>query len=186
MKRPYFAGVGSRKVIELQPDLKPVLAAMSRCLVSHGYILRSGGAIGCDLWFEEGVPNKADKEIFYAKKVIPEGEDHRFYSVDDKALQLAESIHPNWGAMGPVGQGLHARNTYQILGREHDKPVDFVLCWTFRGKAEGGTRTAIVLAEQKGIPVLNLGSVTDGNYKEAFELFMLMQGINVSLSEFFS
>lgn len=185
MTRPFFAGVGSRKIIELQPDLKPVLAAIARCLVAEGYILRSGGAIGCDLWFEEGVPNKKDKEIFYSKK-CPPGEDPKFYNVDEKALTMAKRIHPKWDAMGSGGQGLHARNTYQVLGRDHDQPVDFVMCWTFKGAAEGGTRTAIMVAQENNIPVFNLGSVTDGKYSEAFELFMLSQGISVNLSEYFS
>ncbi len=183
MTRPFFAGIGSRKIIELHPELKPVMAAMAKCLVSLGFVLRSGGAIGCDQWFEAGVPNEEDKEIFYSKK-CPPGKDPKFYTVDQKALDLAEKIHPAWHKMEDWGRGLHARNTYQVLGRDHDQPVEFVLCWTLNGAAEGGTRTAIVLAKQNDIPVFNLGSVTDGDYVMAFERFMLMQGYSVNLNDF--
>lgn len=186
MIRPFFAGIGSRKIIQLKPELKPVLAGITRCLVSEGYILRSGGAIGCDQWFELGAPDSKDKEIFYANKKIPNGADPKFYTVDSKAMELAESIHPKWGSMDVWGQGLHARNTYQILGRDHDAPVDFVICWTFNGIVEGGTRTAIVLAKNNSIPVLNLGSISDNSHVEAFETFMLSNGYNVNLSDFIS
>ncbi|WAX21680.1 hypothetical protein [Stenotrophomonas phage RAS14] len=186
MSRPKFAGIGSRKIVELQPDLEPIMAAISRCLVDNNYILRSGGAIGCDLWFEAGVPNPEDKEIFYYKKELTAQDDPYFCSVDEKALAMARRIHPNWSAMGNGGKGLHARNTYQILGREHDDHVDFVLCWTYKGIVDGGTRTAIMVAREFNIPVLNFGEVTDGKFEEAFELFMLSQGISVKLSDYFS
>ena len=47
-----------------------------------------------------------------------------------------------------------------LLGETLDRPVDAVVCWTARGCIEGGTGMAIRIAEARGIPVLNLGSMT--------------------------
>jgi hypothetical protein len=53
-------------------------------------------------------------------------------------------------------RALHARNVQIILFEVLDQPVDFVICWTKRGKALGGTAMGIRLAQAYGIDVRNL------------------------------
>jgi hypothetical protein len=121
-----------------------------------GYTLRSGGAKGADQAFERGA---SKKDIFYSKDAT------------EKTLKIAEEIHPNWKAVKGANdkatkfiQGLMARNTNQVFGRELDVPVDFVLAWTPDGITHysnrtiktGGTGQAIDMASRKGIPVINM------------------------------
>ena len=47
-----------------------------------------------------------------------------------------------------------------LLGEALDRPVDAVVCWTAGGRSEGGTGMAIRIAEDRGIPVFNLGTMT--------------------------
>ena len=47
-----------------------------------------------------------------------------------------------------------------LLGETLDRPVDAVVAWTVQGRVEGGTGMGIRIAESRGIPVLNLGSMT--------------------------
>ena len=99
----------------------------------------------------------------------------------EEALEMAKTIHPNWDAPGMRaknnwGRELHARNCYQVLGRGLNNPSKFLLCWTEGGKAVGGTRTAIKLAERYDVPILNFGSCNENNYMEAFELFYMRYG----------
>ena len=52
------------------------------------------------------------------------------------------------------------RNSYQVMGKELNDPVLFVLCWTHLGQGSGGTGQAIRIAKHQGIPVLDLGKVS--------------------------
>jgi len=159
MNTMFYSGVGSRKTPDhIQQRIKAVATALEK----RGYTLRSGGAAGADRAFESGVMTGM-KEIFYHK-------DH----ICEEAFYIAKQIHPAWGACDDVAKRLHARNVYQVLGRDLQTPSDFVLCWTpdgsdgsFSSRVTGGTRTAIVLAYQRDIPVFNFA----GLGKEKMELF---------------
>ena len=70
---------------------------------------------------------------------------------------IAEKIHPNWSACTNFAQLLHTRNVLQILGRDLKSPSSMVICWTENGRDKGGTATAIKLARQHEIPVINIG-----------------------------
>lgn len=57
----------------------------------------------------------------------------------------------------------------QILGKNLDKPVEFVVCWTKNGKDIGGTGAAIRCALDHGIPVYNLFNESE---KAAFQAML--------------
>ena len=70
-------------------------------------------------------------------------------------------------AIIPPGTAAHrpsascARNVAILLGRNLDRPVDAVVCWTCDGGAvTGGTGMGIRIVEAHGIPVLNLGAMS--------------------------
>ncbi len=138
MKQKLFAGIGSRKTPQ------HVLAAMaqwSNFLTANNHTLRSGGAIGADGAFQAGA---RISEIFTAKDSTPQAE------------QLASEFHPNWKAIQGYSKGLMGRNMMIICGKNLDKPVDFVICWTPNGAQDGGTGQALRYAQHLGIPVYNL------------------------------
>ncbi len=142
----YYTGVGSRST---PPEICERLTELAEQLSLRGYTLRSGGAVGADRAFEEG---SKLSQVFLAGHA----------DGDQAALALAASIHPAWHRCKPYVKLLHARNCYQVLGRTLNEPSEFVICWTPGGEDTGGTRTAILLARGKGIPVYNLGR--DGEY----------------------
>lgn len=147
---------------------------MATHLEVDGYTLRSGGADGADLAFEQGVTSL--KDIYLPKRGF-NNSDSPLFHVGDDAIALAASIHPAWNNCKAFARLLHARNCYQVLGQNLDDPSDFLICWTENAEKRGGTRTAIVLAERHKVPVLNLGKMeTYEHCMDAFEGFYLMYG----------
>jgi len=138
----YYAGVGSR---DAPKDILDFMTQIAEHLEQKGYILRSGHAKGSDQAFEAGVKLEVNKEIFSSR-----------IASSDEAKEIAASIHPAWHLCSDYAKGCHGRNVYQILGKDLNTPVSFVICWTPEGKEIGGTRTAIVLAKRHKIPVYNL------------------------------
>jgi len=146
IKKLFYTGVGSRITPEWVLD-KMTLIAMR--LSKAGYILRSGGAKGADKAFERG---SALHEIYYASDAT------------DAAAAIAGGLHPAWDCCSQWAKRLHARNAFQVLGRELDNPSKFLICWTPDGcekhadrtSGSGGTGTAISIASEHGVPVFNL------------------------------
>ena len=168
-----YSGVGSRETI---PEVCQVMTDIAGILCDKGYILRSGGANGADLSFELGVSDPTKKHIYLPWKEF-NGNDSPLYGVCPKALEIASKIHPAWQNCREKARLLHARNVYQVLGRDLNNPSKFLICWTENGEERGGTRTAIKLAQNHDIPVLNLGAVKSGAYMDAFELFLMKHQI---------
>lgn len=153
-----YTGIGSRSCPD---DILGRMSQIAAVLASKGYTLRSGGADGADLAFEIGCDSvKGNKEIYLPWKNFNNNKSN-LYKISPEAYKLAESIHPAWSRLSLGAKKLHARNIYQCLGHTLDTPSDFLICWTSKGEKIGGTRTAIILAEQKGIPVYNLGLSCD-------------------------
>lgn len=170
-----YAGIGSRETPE---DVQADMTLIARALEKLGFTLGSGGAGGADLAFEKGVTDPKMKHIFLPWQGF-NGSSSPFYpkdrAIDAQAHALAAQYHPAWDVMLAKGNAtgtdektvkaarkarasmkLHARNGYQILGDDLKTPVRFVVCWTVDGGATGGTGQAIRIAEDHGIPVLNL------------------------------
>jgi len=165
MKGFTYAGIGWRDTP--QADLKK-MADIGEILYCRGGILRSGGAGGADSAFEEGadrVPgrNKAAlrKEIYLPKARgfngrVADGETS-FFDLRDEHYDLARKYHPKFDSLSPIAKSLMARNSQQCLGRNVDDPSGVVLCYTKGGKTVGGTGQSIRMAEDLGLPVINLG-----------------------------
>lgn len=142
-----YTGVGSRKT---PPEILSLMRQIAGRLASLGFILRSGGAAGADSAFESGAAGKC--EIYLASDAT------------EAAARIASSFHPAWHRCSEFARNLHARNAFQVLGRNLKSPSKFVVCWTRDGAIDhgersietGGTGTAISIASENGIPVFNL------------------------------
>lgn len=157
-----YTGIGSRK--NVPAEVIALMVALGELLGRSGWTLRSGAADGSDSAFEEGCDlAKGMKEIFLPWKGF---NDHtsKLYMGTAEAMALAATLHPTWDELPQSFKKLHSRNCFQILGMTLTLPTEAVICWTpdgcesrrQRSKSTGGTGTAIVLADDRGIPVFNL------------------------------
>jgi hypothetical protein len=176
----YYTGVGSREAPE---QVLQEFRSLAYVLALAGYTLRSGGADGADIAFEEGArraPN-AKLEIFLPWKGF-KGNKSRLVGAGPNALALATTVHPAWSRLEDGPRKLHGRNCYQVLGKRLDSPSAFLVCWTSDGCEEehtrssntGGTATAIVLACRHRVPVFNFAR--DGR-RAALNEFLAQRGV---------
>ena len=153
-----YTGVGSR---ETPVEICELFTKIAEQLESFGYTLRSGGAKGADMAFEQGVTNL--KEIYTIDLKNPPCHE---------AFKIAYKIRGSFIGLNMFGRLAHARNVYQVLGEDLQTPSDFLVCWTKNGTPRGGTRTAILLAKESNIPVYNFG-----NTKDIMLFFKFLEGI---------
>jgi hypothetical protein len=167
----FYTGVGSR---ETPVPILQLMHNVAYKLRNEDWILRSGGADGADTAFEQGaytavchgnvVWYEGSAEIYLPWRGFGDSDSSLYHeslppSSVKKAVDIAKSIHPNWAACSSAARKLHARNVYQVLGKDCGTPSKFLVCWTEFGLRKGGTRTAIVLAERYEVPVYNLGDL---------------------------
>ena len=155
-----YTGIGSRQTPPAVLDKMRKIAAR---LAARGYILRSGAAEGADSAFEAG--SGEQKEIYLPWKGFG-GSASQLFDLQTRqdAKGIAASLHPAWEHLKEPVRRLHTRNVFQVLGADLQTPSRFVICWTpdgaqseqERSSKTGGTGTAIALAAQRGVPVINL------------------------------
>lgn len=157
-----YTGIGSRTaplpILSLMTDISYIFAL-------NGWTLRSGGAQGADKAFENGYdayfknsqvkPPAEGKEIYLPWRGFNNNQS-QYFTVGDKAIELARKFHPIGDRLNGVALKFHARNGYQILGPQLDHPTDVVICWTKFGEPIGGTGQALRLAKHFDIPIFNL------------------------------
>lgn len=153
-----YAGIGSRKTPE---DVLELITKIALKLDKQGYTLNSGGASGADTAFEQGSKRK---QIFLPSNSFNgryhDGIEYFNYQTlphKDLAEETVSLFHPAAHKLTDYAFKLMARNTFQVLGKDLQTSVEFVICWTANGKEIGGTSQAIRIAKSVNIPVLNLG-----------------------------
>lgn len=157
----FYAGIGSRSC---PPEILSEMNALAQLCARAGYILRSGGADGADTAFEQGCDAvSGQKEIFLPWKNFNKNTSPLF-EIPERVYELAAKYHPAWKILPNAVRKLIARNGQQILGKNLDSPVEFVICFTHDGctkgeertKDTGGTGQAIEIASAHNVPVFNL------------------------------
>ena len=154
-----YAGIGARAT---PAAVLADMTVMAGWLARTGWTLSTGGADGADSAFASGAP-AGQRTIWLPWRGYNghRGPDCRVLSAAELAacIEIAAPLHPAWERCSPAVRKLHARNA-AVLGLTLDRPVDAVVAFTSEGRVEGGTGMAIRIAEARGIPVLNLGSMT--------------------------
>lgn len=153
-----YAGIGSR---DTPPDVLELITKIAIKLDSQGYVLNSGGANGADTAFEHGSTNK---QIFlpsdsFNGRFHNDSTHYNYQRLPHKDLaeETVGLFHPAAHKLSDYAFKLMARNTFQVLGKDLQSSVEFVICWTPEGKEVGGTSQAIRIAKSVKIPVFNLG-----------------------------
>ena len=155
-----YAGIGSRGTpARVLADMTKMAAWLAR----NGWHLASGGAAGADTAFASGVP--AGRRTLF----LPwpgyngcRGPDCRVLTPSQLSacMEIAAGLHPAWRRCSSGARKMHARNAAILLSASLDRPVHAVVAWTAGGRVEGGTGMGIRIAQARGIPVLNLGSLS--------------------------
>jgi hypothetical protein len=165
-----WAGVGSR---ESPTDVLALMTRIAQRLAELGHTLRTGAAHGADTAFEAG--HRAACGAERLEVYLPwaaferEARARRGWAGGvalERATMRAEAIaartHPGGARLGNGARLLQSRNSHQVLGRDLDAPVAFVLCWTPDGattkttSATGGTGQALRLAAVSNVAAYNL------------------------------
>lgn len=157
----YYAGIGSRSTPQEIIDLMGKIAEY----LSKDYVLRSGGADGADLAFENGCKGK--KEIYLPWENFNGNKSNLFLDLLDykSAEKISMEYHPAWFRLKQGARKLHTRNVFQILGKDLKTPVSFVVCYCEikNGEWKGGTAQALRIAKDRGIKIYNLFIKEDFN-----------------------
>lgn len=150
MTAKIYTGIGSRETPSYVLDrIRHVAGELGR----RGWTLRSGGAAGADDAFEAG-HGTASTEIYLPHQNF-NGRMSSFGKPTAAAHVMAQSQIPYWANIRPFVKDLLARNMHQVLGPTLNVPSAMVLCWTPGGKMQGGTRYALALAQDHGVPIFN-------------------------------
>ena len=155
----HYTGIGSR---ETPLEIIDKMNAVAGFCASLNITLRSGAADGADTAFEDFCGG--NKEIFLPwnnfndRSVRDDGIYVRGNDVNSR--EIAATIHPVFERLGRGAQALHTRNVNQVLGKDAGNPDPslFVIYYAPRtrsGKVQGGTATAVNLAESYNIPCWN-------------------------------
>lgn len=128
-------------------------------MAKKGFILRSGGADGCDSAFEKGCDLvQGKKEIYLPWKGFNDNNSPLF-KLSSEAQEIAFKYHPNLYGQKDSVVKLMTRNSYQVLGRNLVTKSLFILCYCLvddKGVPIGGTSQALRIAEAHKIPIFNL------------------------------
>lgn len=163
-----YTGIGSRKITK---NIELLINDIGCYFGLNNHILRSGGANGSDMAFELGCDMAEGlKEIYLPWEKFNDN-NSKNYIICENAMSIAKKYHPFWNNLNHSAKLLHSRNIYQILGADLNTPSDLLICWTpdgcenkkSRNINTGGTGTAIMVADDWGIPIINLNNT---NYLE--------------------
>ena len=145
----YYAGIGSRKTPK---DVLKKMKVLGFVFAEAGYTLRSGGADGADTSFEQGCKAAGGKyEIFLPWKGFNKNESD-LYPPSPAAFDMAKKFHPAWERLTHAGKKLHSRNCHQVMGKDLNSPVYFVVCYA----EGGGTEQALRIARAAKIQIFNM------------------------------
>lgn len=152
----FYTGVGSRQT---PPPILDIMYEAGRRLAVLGWVLRSGHAEGADAAFEAGCDAAGGAKEIFLPWARFNCSTSSFHGAPAAAFDIARRIHPAWNGLTDDVRKCQARDIQQVLGPALDRPSVAILAWTEGGAFVGGTATALRLAAERGIMVLNLGAL---------------------------
>lgn len=165
----FYTGIGARIT---PPQTCERFVRAGKTLAKLGLTLRSGAAPGADESFENGCDLAEGAKEIYLPYLGFRNHDSKLNGSSKESRIMASRFHPAWHNVGNTGRDYHGRNVCQVLGMDLETPSKFVMCWTQDGKTEGGTATAIRVAEHHNIPVFNLGKMTTDEVDNEISLIL--------------
>lgn len=171
-----YSGVGARNTPD---EVLEVMTELAGTLEEYGFSLRTGGALGADTAFLEGVTKHPEKVELYLPWKDYNGYSSPYTGVHPKVIQMASMYHPAWENCSQGARKLHGRNMHIVAGPNlaAPQPSLFMLCYTEGGKATGGTGMAIAIADSYLVPVFDFGLGIDYTLNR-FEEWFTEQGLD--------
>lgn len=164
----YWTGIGSR---EVPAHITLMLQKVARYMSDNGHTLRSGGAAGSDTIFQKEVDPELTQIWIPWKGFNKVCKDGNHVVISDKSFNIARDFYldtgiiPWFDRMKQGAQKLHARNYFQVVGKEGLGEPKSEVCIYYAemngDEPKGGTRSAVMVARHFGIPCYNLGISSD-------------------------
>lgn len=171
-----YSGVGSRNTPD---DVLEAMTELATDLEEYGFTLRTGGALGADTAFLNGIKTNPERVELYLPWKGYNGYSSPYTGVHPKVEQLASMYHPAWENCSQGARKLHGRNLHIVLGPNIAVPSPslFMICYTPNAKATGGTGVAIAMADAHLIPVFDFGLGINYTLNQ-FEDWFIKQGLD--------
>jgi hypothetical protein len=166
-----YSGIGSRETPPIEIGI--LEAKIAYKLATLGWILRSGGAYGSDLFFEYGARQAKGNLEIYTIRTEEKNKDPARNIQEAQWAWKIDDLLP-WDRLKDNTKMLFRRNVNQVLGTP-ERPIlsKFVIYWTpikdIYKKEAGGTRIAARIADKHHIPLYNL---LDIDVQSRFEKFV--------------
>jgi hypothetical protein len=151
-----YAGIGNRN--DVPERYITIMREIGSQAAKEGFTLRSGGATGSDRAFEQGCKQANGKMEIYLPWRYYNNNKSDLYHIPNEAFEVASEYYPRWGSLKEGVKKLFARNVQIVLGANLDKPVKMVICFVADECTSFGTKHAIRVANDNGIPVYNLNN----------------------------
>lgn len=179
-----IAGIGARAT---PSHLAAEMSFIGLWCRENGHWVRSGHAEGADWFFERGALENCiaylpwagfndDPEKHGSMAASPAH--RRVIKPNCHTLKITKQYHPAYDSLSYGVLCLMCRNVCQVLGENLDSPVNAVVCWTKDGKDSGGTGQAIRIAQDRGIPIINM---FHPKYSDHIKVQDELQRINAAL-----
>lgn len=154
------ACIGSR---DLTPEQLELCREIGRGVVSKGFELHSGNAVGADQAYARG-GNEVNPEMVHLhlpwrgfnRKAIEAGNHAHVYPFDGMRfyVDIAAECHPKWDYLRDYVKKLHARNVSILMPQR--QAVGVCVAWPSQRLGGGGTGQGMRIAKAKGIRLIDL------------------------------
>lgn len=169
--KPAYAGIGC---VNTPDDVQDMLAEIAEDLEQLNFVLRTGGSLGADEAFMDGVIEDSNIELFLPYQGYNDYES-KYHKPNAGSYEAAFLNHPSWSECSTEQRKLHGRTSFIVLGHDLRTPSEFILCWTKGGKGNNYVNQAIRVADNNLIPVFDFGAGMDATYG-MFEEYLDKQG----------
>lgn len=138
-----YSGCGARSTPD---EVLEVMTELATDLEDYGFSLRTGGALGADTAFLDGIKKHPEKVELYLPWKDYNGYSSPYTGVHPKVQQLASMYHPAWENCSQGARKLHGRNLHIVAGPNVAVPTPslFMLCYTPNANATGGTGLSLI------------------------------------------
>lgn len=192
--------VGSLKGIDPNSEVDKVIRNVIKKLIVYGFIFRTSGSSGIEMAVLQELKYKMNKGLLLPNHLqlylpwngyntsIPYPECYTTVNVHNynRAFKFARVVCPSAVKETKHTKLFHAKNALVVFGKQLNTPSDILIAYVekdFKGKVKGKDASAVLLAEAKGIPVINLYGISVKEFLSQLSLVVRGLGYPVYAQE---